>query len=116
KTLSLFTSRDRAIFRPAYEAHRLLQAAPDYAGLYQRHVLQWDRLWELCDIRLPGKVRETKLLRFHIFHLLQTVSLKSIDLDVGVPSRGLHGEAYRGHIFWDEIYILPFLNLRIPEL
>jgi trehalose/maltose hydrolase-like predicted phosphorylase len=33
-----------------------------------------------------------------------------------VPARGLHGEAYRGHIFWDELFIFPFLNLRFPEL
>ena len=34
----------------------------------------------------------------------------------GVPARGLHGEAYRGHVFWDELFVLPFLNLRLPEL
>jgi alpha,alpha-trehalase len=28
----------------------------------------------------------------------------------------LHGEAYRGHIFWDEVFILPYLNLRLPVL
>ena len=56
------------------------------------------------------------MLRLHIFHLLQTTSFNAIDLDVGVPARGLHGEAYRGHIFWDELFIFPFLNLRIPEL
>ncbi|MGH3988299.1 MAG: glycosyl hydrolase family 65 protein, partial [Pseudonocardiaceae bacterium] len=37
-------------------------------------------------------------------------------LDVGIPARGLHGEAYRGHVFWDEIFVFPFLNLRMPEL
>jgi trehalose/maltose hydrolase-like predicted phosphorylase len=56
------------------------------------------------------------VLNLHIFHLVQTVSINSIDLDVGVPARGLHGEAYRGHIFWDELFIFPYLNLRLPEL
>jgi alpha,alpha-trehalase len=42
--------------------------------------------------------------------------MHTMDLDVGVPSRGWHGEAYRGHIFWDELFIFPFLNLRIPEI
>ncbi len=37
-------------------------------------------------------------------------------IDVGVPARGLHGEAYRGHVFWDELFILPFLSLRFPQL
>jgi alpha,alpha-trehalase len=39
-----------------------------------------------------------------------------MDLDVGVPSRGWHGEAYRGHIFWDELFIFPMINLRLPEI
>ena len=33
-----------------------------------------------------------------------------------MPARGLNGEAYRGHVFWDELYIYPFLNFRLPEI
>ena len=33
-----------------------------------------------------------------------------------VPARGLHGEAYRGHIFWDELFIFPLFSVRMPEL
>ena len=60
--------------------------------------------------------RVLPILRLHIFHLLQTVSLNSLDRDVGIPARGLHGEAYRGHVFWDDLFVFPVLNLRIPEL
>ena len=35
-------------------------------------------------------------MNLHVFHLLQSVSRHTADLDVGVPARGLHGEAYRG--------------------
>ena len=42
--------------------------------------------------------------------------MHSIDLDVGVPARGWHGEAYRGHVFWDELFIFPLLNFHIPEI
>src|SRR5207245_1536518 len=38
------------------------------------------------------------------------------DRDAGVPARGLNGEAYRGHVFWDELYVYPFLNFRMPEV
>ena len=48
-------------------------------------------------------------------HVLQSVSVHTADLDAGVPARGLHGEAYRGHIFWDELFVIPVLNLRLPE-
>jgi trehalose/maltose hydrolase-like predicted phosphorylase len=38
------------------------------------------------------------------------------DRDAGVPARGLNGEAYRGHVFWDELYVYPFLNFRLPDI
>ena len=56
------------------------------------------------------------MLRFHISHVLQVCSRHTVDHDAGVPARGLNGEAYRGHIFWDELYIYPFLNFRLPEI
>jgi trehalose/maltose hydrolase-like predicted phosphorylase len=48
--------------------------------------------------------------------VLQTLSPHTGELDVGVPARGLHGEAYRGHVFWDELFVLPYLNLHFPEV
>ena len=32
-----------------------------------------------------------------------------------MPARGWHGEAYRGHVFWDELFIFPFFNLQQPR-
>jgi len=55
-------------------------------------------------------------VRLHLFHLLQTASSHSMELDAGIPARGWHGEGYRGHIFWDELFIFPFLNLHLPIL
>jgi len=39
-----------------------------------------------------------------------------MELDAGIPARGWHGEGYRGHIFWDELFICPLLNLHLPIL
>src|SRR5690606_29514551 len=50
------------------------------------------------------------------FHVLQTVAAADPDLDAGMPARGLHGEGYRGHIFWDEIFVYPILTMRRPDL
>src|SRR5690606_37105240 len=55
-------------------------------------------------------------LRLHIFHLLQSVSLHSIDQDVSVPARGWHRDASRCHTLRDELFIFPYLALRIPIL
>jgi trehalose 6-phosphate phosphatase len=57
-----------------------------------------------------------RTLRLSAFHLLQTVSQHNVDLDAGIPARGLHGEAYRGHVFWDELFVFPVLTLRVPGL
>src|SRR5690606_31627367 len=48
--------------------------------------------------------------------LLQVASPHCADLDAGVGARGLHGEAYRGHVFWDELFIFPLLNMRMPDI
>jgi trehalose/maltose hydrolase-like predicted phosphorylase len=36
-------------------------------------------------------------------------------IDASFTARGLHGEAYRGHIFWDELFILPLYNMQFPD-
>jgi len=56
------------------------------------------------------------VLRFHAFHIVQTCSHNSIGRDVSIPARGIHGEAYRGHIFWDELFVLPTYIFRVPEV
>jgi len=116
KIVAIYTSRDWAISSPGHEAAQAIERAATFAQLLRTQRLAWRRLWYRCDIELEGAPDAQLALRVHIFHLLQTVSLNTIELDVGVPARGLHGEAYRGHIFWDEIYIFPFLNLRVPEI
>lgn len=116
KIITLYSSRDRAISEPVEQACREIDRLPGFEELRRSHHLRWSHLWDRCDLDLGNDDHTQCVLRLHIFHLLQTVSVSTIDRDVGVPSRGLHGEAYRGHIFWDELFIFPFLNLRIPEL
>jgi alpha,alpha-trehalase len=116
KVVALFASTSFAISEPGLAAAEAVAAADGFEALLARHVAAWAELWDDFDIGLamaePDGI-EMKL-RLHVFHLLQTVSQNTIDADIGVPARGWHGEAYRGHIFWDELFILPFLNFRRP--
>ena len=116
KIISLFTSRDSAISEPGLAARQAVKSAPDFDGLMSRQKVAWEYLWGRLDLELEGNNNAQQILRVHLFHLLQTVSPNTFDLDVGVPARGLHGEAYRGHIFWDELFILPFIDFHIPTL
>jgi trehalose/maltose hydrolase-like predicted phosphorylase len=122
KIVAVYTSQDRAIAEPASAAVAAVTDAPDFTELRRRHQLAWDHLWRRFQIHLAdtpaqaGGEEALRTVRLHLFHVLQTASPHSADLDVGVPARGLHGEAYRGHVFWDELFVLPVLNLRLPTL
>ncbi|WP_420751230.1 trehalose-phosphatase [Rhodococcus sp. O3] len=116
KTVTVFTGRDHAVSGPAEAATRLLEGLGRFDEILDGHVLAWEHLWDRVGIDLAGHEEASRIVRFHLLHLLQTVSRNTADLDVGVPARGLHGEAYRGHIFWDEVFVFPVLNLREPAL
>jgi alpha,alpha-trehalase len=117
KVVALYTSRDRAIAECGEAARAAAAGAPGFQALADAQALAWRHLWRFFDLELEcSEPRVQRILRLHVFHLLQTASPNTVPLDAGVPARGLHGEAYRGHIFWDELFIFPLLNLRLPEI
>jgi trehalose/maltose hydrolase-like predicted phosphorylase len=120
KVASFYTSRDHAISECGLEARTAIARAGRFDKLMTDHVRAWKHLWRRFDVHIepaaPAKVHVLMLLRLNMFHLLQAVSIHSIGLDIGVPARGWTGEAYQGHIFWDELFIFPFFNHRMPEI
>jgi len=82
-----------------------------------------DDFWRSSDIRVKD-IREDRTkrttveiqqaIRFNLFHILQASARSE---DTGVPAKGLTGQAYEGHYFWDtEIYVLPFLTYTSPRI
>jgi alpha,alpha-trehalase len=125
KIAALYTSKDAAISEPGLQANRMATQAPVFAQLMQGHRRAWKHLWRRFRIELwhnseKGAQNDPieMIVQLYIFHLLQTTSINTMQmgLDVGVPSRGWHGEAYRGHVFWDELFIFPMLNWRLPQV
>ena len=121
KLASFYTSRDHAISECGLEARKAIARAGRFDAVMADHVHAWRHLWSHFEVRVspaePGfTVNVPMLLRMNMFHLLQAVSHNSIGLDIGVPARGWTGEAYQGHIFWDELFIFPFFNYRMPEI
>lgn len=116
KIVALYTSKDKGIKKPSECTKNSVLKAPSFKKLAQTQKIAWQSLWERFDIKLKKDDFSQKVLRLHAFHLLQTASLNTVDLDVGLPARGLHGEAYRGHIFWDEIFATPFYDAHLPKI
>jgi trehalose/maltose hydrolase-like predicted phosphorylase/beta-phosphoglucomutase-like phosphatase (HAD superfamily) len=116
KMVTFYSSRDRAISDTLSKVGATALRYVDFGEALERHVSAWDELWKLCDIQVPDDQRVQLLLRLHICHVLQVCCRNTVDRDAGVPARGLNGEAYRGHVFWDELYIYPYLNFRVPEV
>jgi alpha,alpha-trehalase len=121
KTATVFTSADTAISEPGDAACKLVTRAPDVPELFQSQATTWAHLWQRFDLHLASKTTPNgndaqKVLRLHLFHLLQTVTSEDHAAKSCIPARGLHGEAYHGHVFWDELFVFPVLNLRDPEI
>ena len=116
KTVAIYTSRDVGISEAAVESREALERCGRFADLLRSHEAAWAPLWRRCDIRIEPAGQEQLISRLHVFHVLQTISLNQIGRDTGIPARGWHGEAYRGHVFWDEVFIFPFFNRSFPGL
>ncbi|MBN2615839.1 MAG: beta-phosphoglucomutase family hydrolase [Bacteroidales bacterium] len=113
KVVALHTSLETT--DPLAKGESLIQSAAGFDALLQASNIVREKTWEEIDIQLTGDRMAQKLLRMHLYHLLISASQHNEKLDASVTARGLHGEAYRGHIFWDELFILPFYDIHMPK-
>jgi beta-phosphoglucomutase family hydrolase len=121
KIAALHSSRDRAISQPAMASKRAVESSPPFAALLDQHIEEWLILWNQFDLFVEtadqySKTMPALFLHLNSFHVLQTASPHIGDLDCGIPARGWTGEGYEGHIFWDAMFVFPFINLRMPHI
>jgi trehalose/maltose hydrolase-like predicted phosphorylase len=101
---------------PGEAARRALSHARGigWPGVVARHAEAWALRWETADIAIEGDDEAQRALRFAIYHLISAANPD--DDRVSIGPRGLTGDAYLGHVFWDtEIFLLPFYSLTWPE-
>ena len=73
-----------------------------------------DRYWEISDVRLGGDDELQQGIRFNLFSLLQAAGR---DGRTSIAAKGLSGEGYEGHYFWDaETYALPYFIYTHPDI
>jgi trehalose/maltose hydrolase-like predicted phosphorylase len=115
KTVEMYTSNYMGVKNPRARAIRAAARGRRFNTLLKSHAKVWKALWKRIDIRVDADQFAQKALRLHAFHLKQTASVHNAKIDAGLPARGLHGEAYRGHIFWDSLFTLPFFDFHSPK-
>ncbi|MBL4939270.1 MAG: glycoside hydrolase family 65 protein [Lutibacter sp.] len=82
-----------------------------HASLQERYL---NKFWKSSNIQIEGDEKMQQGIRFNMFHLLQSVGK---DQWSNISAKGLSGEGYEGHYFWDtEIYIFPFFLFTNPDL
>ncbi|MFW5803915.1 MAG: glycosyl hydrolase family 65 protein, partial [bacterium] len=116
KLVSLFTSKEDDVEDPVKAGENTIMSINSFEEILEQSSKSWEEIWKEIDIELEGDTFSQKLLRLHFYHLMCTTSPNSTKNDAGIPARGLHGEAYRGHIFWDEIYLFQLYNMHYPDV
>ena len=83
------------------------------SALARDHVDAWSRRWDAAEVQIVGDDEAQRALRFAVYHLVSAANPDDEYASIG--ARGLTGEAYRGHVFWDtEIFLLPFYLFTDP--
>jgi alpha,alpha-trehalose phosphorylase len=113
---AVFTDSRRCGSDCAAAAERELQAAMDEgpAAIYaaQRDFL--GEFWESAEAGIDGDEELETAVRYNLYQLLQSAGR---DRFGNVAAKGLSGEGYEGHFFWDtEMYIEPFFALTNPRI
>lgn len=116
KFVALSSSRESAEEQLGDFVERLVlrSAAQGYDRRRQHHVEFLKSYWNDTDVEIEGDVALQQGLRFNALQLLQSTGR---DGKTNIAAKGLSGEHYEGHYFWDtETYIIPFFLYSQPGL
>ena len=97
----------------ALETLELVQSKP-FDELLTEQKAYLDNYWAISDIAIDGDENVQEGIRFNLYQLLQSVGK---DPASNIAAKGLSGEGYEGHYFWDtEIYIFPVFLMTNPAI
>lgn len=94
---------------------QLMEAeAMGYAAIKREQQQFLEAFWRNADIEIEGDLSLQQAIRFNLFHLLQSVGR---DGKSNICAKGLTGEGYEGHYFWDtEMYVVPAFLYSNPDI
>ncbi|MDZ7733025.1 MAG: glycosyl hydrolase family 65 protein [Acidimicrobiia bacterium] len=115
KYLTYHTSDTESTDKLHSQAHKLLDRSvdDDFADLVAGQRSYVDEFWDTADIVVEGDAAVQQAVRFSQFQILQASARADHH---GIPAKGLTGQGYEGHYFWDmETFVLAMLTYTQPE-
>ena len=123
KFSNVFTSRDKELAgftKNEIQAHALTQLQKDekdgFNALLAESAACWlDQVWMRVPITIDGPDFDQLAIRFAQYHMQLMTPAHDNRMNIG--AKGLSGEGYKGHTFWDtEIFLLPYFIFNMPEV
>lgn len=123
KFSNIYTTRDKELEGKSLEEIRSLsienlkeQSKKGFENLLAASATKWAGYWKRMDIKIESENSYDQLaIRFAQYHLL--IMAPKHDSRYGIGAKGLSGEGYKGHSFWDtEIFLMPFFSYTFPEI
>lgn len=116
KAVAYHTSRSVPVRELSDRCRRTLDRVRDH-GFEHYHLEQrrWlDEFWRNSDVLIGGQPALQQATRWCLFQIAQAAARSD---QRGIPAKGVTGNGYEGHYFWDtEIYVVPFLIYTNPRL
>jgi len=91
-------------------------AARGYEALLESSAYAWKDVWRDARVEVTStEQQDQQALDYAVWHL--TTMTPAHDERSSIAAKGLTGEGYKGHVFWDtEIFLLPFHLFTRPQI
>lgn len=118
KISAIYTSIDKVEEEPAQASIQAVQEnkSAGYDRLLESSAIKWNHFWEQKRVIISSKEEIDQIaIDFSLYHI--EIMTPAHDDRFSVGAKGLTGEGYKGHVFWDtEIFIAPFHLFTEPEV
>lgn len=115
KSVAIYTSLETPTQPLVDMVHRDLTRC-SYNVAFSHSADYFRNVWAESDVRIDGDMLSQKRLRVNAYHLfIASHALGAGKIDAALGARGLNGEGGHGHIFWDEMFTLPWLSTHYPR-
>jgi trehalose/maltose hydrolase-like predicted phosphorylase len=116
KTIVYVTTQDFADAELLQIANQMVNSASKrgFEAILSEQKTYMANYWQNVDVTVTGDTALQQGIRFNMLHLLQGAGK---DGKTNIAAKGLTGEGYGGHYFWDtEMYVVPFFVNTFPEV